>query len=59
MCIRDSGHTDQCAAGDQQADALQQLHLTDGGHADGGGKEGKAAGQDGLAATYFSFFFFL
>ena len=30
---------------------LQQLHLTDGGHADGGGKEGKAAGQDGLALS--------
>ena len=44
-------HADQCAAGDQQADALQQLHLTDGSHTDGGGKEGQAAGQDGLAAV--------
>ena len=43
---QNDSHTDQCAAGDKPADALQQLHLTDGGHADGSGKEGQAAGQD-------------
>ena len=36
-------HTDESAPGYQQAYAFQQFHAADGGHSDGGGKEGQAA----------------